>query len=84
MMSKQQQRQVWQRVYHPQPPAPPVPRLGLMQCRQRLAQNLKFYESQHNHPIYGPAFAQLSRQTQEQIQMLQQIQAGDPGTPGRP
>lgn len=79
MMSKQQQRQVWQRVYHPQPPPPPVPQQGLMQCRQRLAQNLKFYESQQRHPIYGPAFAQLARQTQEQMQMLQQIQTGGKG-----
>ena len=78
MMSKQQQRQVWQRVYHPQPPAPPVPRQGLQQCRQRLQMNLRFYEQQRNHPIYGPAFGQLIRQTQEQLQMLQQMEPGRP------
>ena len=73
MMNRQQQRQVWQRVYHPNTSAPPVPRQPLRQSIMRLQQNLQFYEGQKQHPIYGPAFAQLSRQTQEQLQMLRQI-----------
>lgn len=74
MMSKQRQRQVWERVYHSQERTSPVPRQMLIQSRQRLEQNLRFYESQRNHPVYGPAFTQLARQTEEQVQMLRQIQ----------
>lgn len=73
MMDKKQQRQIWQRVYAHNPPAAPIPKAHLQQCRQRLQQNLSVYEKYTNHPIYGPAFQQLARQTQEHSQMLQQI-----------
>lgn len=73
MMDKKQQRQVWQRVYAQKPPAQPLPKALLQQCMQRLQQNLAVYKKQVNHPLYGPAFQQLHRQTQEHIQMLQQI-----------
>ena len=73
MMSKQQQRQVWQRVYHQSQPARPVPPQALRQSRQRLQQNVQFYESQRRHQVYGPAFEKLIAQTEEQLQMLRQI-----------
>ena len=73
MMDKKQQRQVWQRVYTQNPPVSPIPKIHLQQCRQRLQQNLSVYEKHASHPLYGPAFQQLARQTQEHIQMLQQI-----------
>lgn len=81
MMDKQKQRQVWQRVYQnpPPPPAPPIPRDGLLQSQRRLQQNLRFYQMHAHHSIYGPAFSHLIRQTQEQIQMLQQMM--DPPPP---
>ena len=73
MMNKQQQRQVWQRVYADQPPTRPIPKAVLQQCRARLQQNLAIYEKQSHHPLYGPAFQQLARQTQEHMQMLRQM-----------
>ena len=76
MMNKNQQRQVWQRVYPPKSPARPIPKEMLRQSQQRLQQNLRFYETQTTHPVYGPAFQHLIRQTEEHIQMLQQIQTG--------
>ena len=77
MMDKNRQRQVWQRVYGQMPPPPdrPISREGAAQCIRRLEQNLKFYEANQRHSIYGPAFGHLIRQTQEQIQMLRQITA---------
>ena len=75
MMDKNRQRQVWQRVYGtmPEPKPRPISRDGAMQCIRRLEQNLKFYEANQHHDIYGPAFQHLIRQTREQIQMLRQI-----------
>ena len=77
MMDKNRQRQVWQRVYGnmPQPQARPISREGAMQCIRRLEQNMKFYEANQHHSIYGPAFGHLMQQTREQIQMLRQIVA---------
>lgn len=75
MMDKKRQRQVWQRVYGQQS-AEAVSREGLLQSIQRLQQNLRFYEKQQRHPIYGPAFSHLALKTREQIQMLQQILDG--------
>lgn len=76
MMNKQQQRQVWQRVYGHTPQAKPIAKETLRQAQQRLQQNLQLYDRHSQHPIYGPAFQRLSQQTQEHIQMLQQIQGG--------
>lgn len=76
MMDKKQQRQVWQRVYAQNSPVRPLPKAHLQQCQQRLQQNLAIYKKHINHPLYGPAFQQLSRQTQEHIQMLQQMMEG--------
>ena len=73
MMDKKQQRQVWQRVYHPVDPPPPISRQGLGQSIGRLQQNLRFYEGLGSHSLYGPAFQQLADQTRQQIQMLRQI-----------
>lgn len=73
MMDKNRQRQVWQRVYANNAPAQPISRAQLQQCHQRLQQNLPVYEKYANHSLYGPAFQQLARQTQEHMQMLQQI-----------
>ncbi len=73
MMTKHQQRQVWQRVYAGNLPERPLPKVHLQNSLQRLQQNLTFYNKQADHPIYGAAFRQLSRQTQEHIQMLRQI-----------
>ena len=77
MMNQQQQRQVWQRVYANQGPQSPVPKGPLQQCRQRLQQNVTLYEKYIRHPLYGPAFQQLSRQTREHMQMLQQMMGAD-------
>lgn len=74
MMSKDQQRQVWQRVYPGNSPVRPIPGEQLRQAQQRLQMNLRFYEKYTAHPLYGPAFQHLIRQTQEQIQMLRQMQ----------
>jgi hypothetical protein len=82
MMDPKQQRQVWQRVYGGHPAPKPIPREGLQQSRARLQQNLQFYQSQEQHPVYGPAFQHLSRQTQEHLQMLQQM-LPPPPPPGR-
>lgn len=78
MMDKKQQRQVWQRVYAQNPPARPIPKEGLQQSIRRLQQNLQFYQNHTSHPIYGPAFQHLARQTQEQMQMLQQMLTSPP------
>lgn len=73
MMDKARQRQVWQRVYGGISSEKPLPRELMLQSQRRLRQNLRFFESQRNHPTYGPAFAHMIRQTQEQLQMLQQM-----------
>ena len=78
-MDQQQQRQVWQRVYAHNPNQRPSPKAQVQQCRQRLQQNLRVYQQHTGHPLYGPAFQRLARQTEEQIQMLSQILDGNRG-----
>ena len=73
MMNQQQQRQVWQRVYASNPNPRPIPKAQVQQCRQRLQQNLRFYQTHTSHPLYGPAFQQMARRTEEEMQMLSQI-----------
>lgn len=76
MMSKRQQRQVWQRVYPIGSQHRRISREALRQSQLRLRQNLRFYESQQTHPVYAQAFQHMARQAEEQMKMLQQIMEG--------
>ena len=75
-MDKATEQGVWQRVYgNPPPPRPMTTqqRQNIQRCIQRCQSNLRFYESQRQHPVYREAYAHLALQTTEHIKMLQQI-----------
>ena len=75
-MDKNTERRVWQRVYGTPSPPPrltPQQRQNLRQSLQRANANLRFFESQRDHPMYREAFAHLALQTEEHITMLRQI-----------
>lgn len=74
-LDRQMQKRVWDRVYAqpPKQPLPPPLRNQLQQCLQRSRANLLIYERNTEHSLYGSAFSHLATQTQQQIQMLQQM-----------
>ena len=75
-MDNNTERRVWQRVYgNPSPPPrlTPQQRQNLRHSLQRAEANLRFFESQRDHPMYREAFAHLALQTAEHCKMLRQI-----------
>lgn len=75
-MDKNTERRVWQRVYgNPSPPPrlTPQQRQNLRHSLQRAEANLRFFESQRDHPMYREAFTHLALQTAEHCKMLRSI-----------
>ena len=68
------QRRVWARVYEsPKEMFTAVQRTQVQKCLQRCRANLAALESLRGHCVYQEAFDHLRSQTQQQIQMLQQM-----------
>lgn len=73
-LDRQLQRRVWARVYSsPWPALTGQQRQRLQRCLARSRENLRIYQAMTGHAIYAEAFDRLSRETKEQIKMLQQI-----------
>ncbi len=73
-LDRRMQQRVWARVYGGRPIAlTDRQRQELSRSLQRCRKNLALFESMTGHAIYAEAFNRLSRETKEQIKMLQQI-----------
>ncbi len=70
---KRRQRQIWHRVYESLPKPQPQPVRTLQLCRRRAQENLWFYRSRTQDPIYGPAYDRLADLCRQQLAMLDNI-----------
>ncbi len=76
-LDQRMQQRVWARVYGGRPMALTARQRQAMQSALYSSRrNLAFFESMESHGLYGAAFERLSRDTKEQIKMLQQMLRG--------
>ena len=76
-LDQRMQQRVWARVYGGRPVALTArQRQALQSALYNSRRNLAFFESMEHHSLYGAAFERLSRDTKEQIKMLQQMLQG--------
>ena len=76
-LDQRMQQRVWARVYGGRPVALTArQRQALQSALHNSRRNLAFFESMEHHSLYGAAFERLSRDTKEQIIMLQQMLQG--------